>query len=71
VNSPTRMSRDNFVVNDVIPVIGEMLSTVRETGNAHNLLRSSIAVVKSLHRERRTVGHLPQKVSSLCSTFPE
>ena len=49
------------------PVYGEELGTVRETGNAHDLL--AVAVVKSLHGERRTVGHLPRKISPLCSTF--
>jgi len=40
------------------PDICEVLGTVRETGNAHNPL--AVAVVKSLHGERKTVRHLPQ-----------
>ena len=72
------MSRHSFVVNDVIrgfhiykaiwdPVIGEELGTVREIGNPHNTL--AVAVVKSLHGERMTVGHLPRRISPLCSAF--
>jgi len=60
------MSRHSFVVNDVIrgfhiykviwdPVFGEELGTVREVGNPHDTL--AVAVVKSLHGERTTVGH--------------
>ena len=73
----TRMSRHSFVVNNVIrgfhiykaiwgPVIGEELGTVREVGNSHDTL--AVAVVKSLYGET-TVGHLPHRISPLCSAF--
>ena len=71
----TRMS--SFVVDSVIhghhiykatweSVNGEELKTERETGNPHDLLA---AVTKLLREERRTVGHLPRRVSPLCSAF--
>lgn len=73
----TRMS-SGFVVHSVIrghhiykaiwePVIGEELNTERETGNPHDPL--SVAVTKLLREERRTVGHLPRRISPLCSAF--
>ena len=48
------------------PVDGEELNTEREIGNPHDLL--AVAVTKSLHEER-TVGHLPHRISPLCSAF--
>jgi len=74
VNLQMRMSR--VVVDDVIhgfhickaiwePVKGEVLGTARETGNDP----LAVAVVKSLHGERRIVRHLPWRISSLCSAF--
>ena len=68
----------SFVVDSVIrghhiykaiwePVNGEELNTKRETGNSHDPL--AVAVTKLLQEERRTVGHLPRRISPLCSAF--
>ena len=67
----------SFVVESVIrghhvykaiwePVDGEELNTKREIGNPHDPL--AVAVTKSFHEER-TVGHLPRRISPLCSAF--
>ena len=69
--------RSSFVVDSVIhghyvykaiwePVDGEQLKTEREIGNPHYLL--AVAVTKSFHEEK-TVGHLPHRMSPLCSAF--
>ena len=46
-----------------IPVIGEILSCARQTGNRHNPF--SIKVNKST----TIAGHLPKRISSTCSPF--
>ena len=45
------------------PTNGEVLSCARETGNRHDPF--SIKVIKSATR----VGHLPKRISSICSLF--
>ena len=68
----------SFIVDSVIrghhiykaiwePVNGEELNTERETGNPHDPL--AVAVTKLLREERRIVGHLPRRISPLCSAF--
>lgn len=68
----------SFVVDSVIrghhiykaiwePVNGEELNTERETGNPHDPL--AVAVTKLFRKERSTVGHLPHRISPLCSAF--
>ena len=68
----------DFVVDSVVhghqvyktiweSVDGEELNTERETGNPHNPL--AVGVTKLLCEERRTVGHLPCRISPLCSPF--
>ena len=68
----------SFVIDSVIrghhvykaiwePVNGEELNTEREIGNPHDPL--AVAVTKLLREERRTVGHLPRRISPLCSAF--
>jgi hypothetical protein len=44
-------------------IVGEELQTTRELGNIHDLY--AVAVTRS----RLTVGHLPRKISSVCSLF--
>ena len=46
---------------------GEELNTEREIGNPYYPL--AVAVTKLLLEERRTVGHLPRRISLLCSAF--
>ena len=50
-----------------ITYTGEELNTERETGNPHNPL--AVAVTMLLRKERGTVGHLPCRISPLCSPF--
>ena len=38
-----------------------------EVGNAHDT--HAVAIRKNISRETRTVGHIPRKISSLCSIF--
>ena len=68
----------SFIVDSVIhghhiykaiwnPAIGEELNTKREIGNPHNPL--AVAVTKLQHGEGRIVGHLPCRLSPLCSVF--
>ena len=68
----------SFVIDSVIrghhvykaiwePANGEELNTEREIGNPYDPL--AVAVTKLLHEERRTVGHLPCRISPLCSAF--
>ena len=72
----TRMS--SFVIDSVFcghhvykaiwePANGEELNTEREIGNLYDPL--AVAVTKLLGEERRTVGHLPRRISPLCSAF--
>ena len=74
----TRTRMSSFVIDSVIrghhiykaiwePVNGEELNTKRETGNSHDPL--AVAVTKRFLREERTVGHLPRRISPLCSAF--
>ena len=46
---------------------GKELNTEREIGNPYDPL--SVAVTKLLREERRTVGHLPRRISPLYSAF--
>ena len=46
------------------PFIGGTLDCERETSNPHDL--SSVAIT---HDEKRIVGHLPQAISQVCSSF--
>ena len=68
----------SFVIDSVIrghhvykaiwePANGEELNTEREIGNPYDPL--AVAVTKLLREERRTVGHLPCRISPLCSAF--
>ena len=69
---------NSFVIDSVIrghhvykaiwePANGEELNTEREIRNPYDPL--AVAVTKLLCKERRTVGHLPRRISPLCSAF--
>ena len=47
------------------PVIGETLTCKREPSNAYD--KYAVAVIKN----ERVVGHLPRKISNICSHFLE
>ena len=49
------------------PFVGEELLCEREVGNSHDPL--AVAVKKTIRVERKIVGHVPQRISPLCSMF--
>ena len=49
------------------PVNGKELTCEREIGNSSDPL--AVAVMKRLHGEDNVVGHLPRRISPLCSAF--
>ena len=72
------VSRASFVVDSMIrghhvykeiwdPVNGEVLLCEREIGNSSDPL--AVAVMKRLDGEDKIVGHLPRRISPLCSAF--
>ena len=49
------------------PVIEEQLSYEREIGNAHDT--HAVAIRKTIDGEIKTVGHVPRRISLICSIF--
>lgn len=49
------------------PLIGEVVSCRRETGNAHD--PQAVAMIKLIDGEMQVVGHVPRTISSVCSIF--
>ena len=76
---PTPSRSVNFVVDSAIrgyhiykdicpnPLVEEQLQCKREVGNSHDLM--SIAVKKPIDGESTIVGHVPRRISPLCSIF--
>ena len=71
-------SRTSFVVDSMIrghhkykeiwdPVNGKELPCQREIGNSSDPL--TVAMMKRLDGEDKIVGHLPRRISPLCSAF--
>ena len=57
--------RGHHVYKDVwTPIIGEVLQCVREVGNVVD--RYAVGVIKN---DNTTVGHLPKRMSMVCSAF--
>ena len=67
-----------FVIDSVIhgyhvykaiwePANGKELNTEREIGNPYYPL--AVVITKLLCEERRTIGHLPHRISPLCSAI--
>ena len=48
-------------------VVEEELSCEREIGNAHDTL--AVAVRKIIDGDMKTFGHVPRRISALCSIF--
>ena len=51
----------------MIPVIEEQLSCEREIGNAHDT--HAVAIRKIIDGELKSVGHVPRRISLICSIF--
>ena len=49
------------------PSEDDALVCEREIGNTHDT--HAVAIRKDIEGEARTVGHIPRKISSLCSIF--
>ena len=49
------------------PLIGEVVSCRRETGNAHD--PQAVAMMKLIDGDMHVVGHVPRTISSVCSIF--
>ena len=49
------------------PVDGDELECKREIGNSHDT--HAVAVQKVIDGEEKTVGHVPRKISAICSLF--
>ena len=49
------------------PVVEEQLQCKREVGNSHDPM--SVAVKKLIDGENTIVGHVPRRISPLCSVF--
>ena len=49
------------------PVLGEILSCHREPGNAHDT--HAVAVKKVISNDLKVVGHVPRRISTICSCF--
>lgn len=49
------------------PIAEEELSCEREIRNAHDT--HAVAVAKIIDGDIKTVGHVPRKISALCSIF--
>ena len=49
------------------PVYGEILVCHREVGNAHDT--HAVPVKKVIGNDLKVVGHIPRRISSICSIF--
>ena len=49
------------------PSIGETLICEREIGNCYDT--HAVAIKKTIEGDIKTVGHVPRKISAICSTF--
>ena len=49
------------------PIAGEELTCSRELGNSRDPY--AIAVKKMIGREEKVVGHVPRRISAICSLF--
>jgi len=49
------------------PALGEILSCHREPGNAHDT--HAVAVKKVISNDLKVVGHVPRRISTICSCF--
>ena len=49
------------------PSIGETLICEREIGNCHDT--HAVAIKKTIEGDIKTVGHVPRKISAICSIF--
>ena len=71
--------RYSFVVNSMVrgyhkykdiwpdPIVGEALPCKREVGNPHDPL--AVSIIKTIGGEHKIVGHVPRRISPLCSVF--
>ena len=48
-------------------VVGEKLVCNRELGNSHDPY--AVAAKKTIDRDLKVVGHVPRKISTICSLF--
>ena len=49
------------------PVHGEELNCTRDIGNSHDPM--AVAILKEIDGATVTVGHVPRRISALCSVF--